>query len=409
MNLISGRSLSGRIITAGRGVKSAALIIDYPLMPNQFSMRVYNSSGQKIREISSEIQNNPLTSIEFELTANGCGDLKIITDKDNRLPAGYNQRIDISLFGDNQPWYSGYIQQVPQIGNTDDLAQYSGYGFFNQLDKVLVARTYSQQDIAAIVDHIMRTDVEPKTSIVYNSGKIYNVGYTAEKLAFDYVKAKEAIKTLAEFATDYVYGVDEYRQLFFKPLAIGINENSRFWVGHHVHDFKPEEDTDDIINFFYVKGGSLDDGGENIYKDANGNPVAFYDTASIDTFGRQEDILSIPTAIGKTDIERWAHSQLLLSKDAKRTAKVGNFAQEVAYRKIKPEGLARITTADGLTYDYPIKSVKYKIDSKGVQFSMQMGDYERRLDRYIAKLYRDAKNAEFAQSLNNKQLAGGTV
>lgn len=408
MNLMSGRSLSGRWIAAGRGVSAAALIIDYPLMANQFSMRIYDSSGQKIREITSDMQNSPVASIEFELTANGCGELKITTDRLNRLPGGYNQRVDISLFGDGQPWYSGYIQRVPQIGSIEELAQYSGYGFFNQLDKVLVSRTYTTTDIAQIVDHITRTDIEPKTSIIYNSGKIYAVGYIAEKLAFDYVKAKEAMKTLAEFATDYVYGVDEYRQLFFKPLTTEINENSRFWVGHHVHDFKPEEDVDDIINFFYVKGGSLDTDGENVYK-SGGVPVPFSDATSIATYGRCEDILSVPSAIGDADIERWAQSQLLISKDPKRTAKVAGFAPEIAYRKIKPEGLARITTATAETYDYPIKSVKYKIDSSGVQFTMQMGDYERRLDRYISKLYRDAKSAEFAQALNNKQLSGGTV
>jgi hypothetical protein len=407
MNLISGRSLYGRWIAAGRGVRAAALIIDYPLMPNQFSMRLYDSAGQKTKEISSDMQNSPLSSIEFEITANGCGELKITTDRNNRLPEGYNQRVDISLFGDGQPWYSGYIQRVPQVGSTEELAQYSGYGFFNQLDKVIVARTYENQDIAAIVDHITRTDIESKTDVLYNAGKIYSTGYTAEKLAFDYVKAKEAIKTLAEFATDYIYGVDEYRQLFFKPLTTGINENSRFWVGHHVHDFKPEEDVDDIINFFYVKGGKMT-GGENVYK-SGGVPVAFSDATSIATYGRREDILSVPSAIANADIERWAQSQLLISKDPKRTAKVSGFTPEIAYRKIKPEGLARITTAESLTYDYPIKSVKYKIDPNGVQFSMQMGDYERRLDRYIAQLYRNAKNAEFAQALNNKQLSGGTI
>ncbi|MPM74516.1 hypothetical protein SDC9_121504 [bioreactor metagenome] len=322
-------------------------------------------------------------------------------DKSADVNLSYNQRVDISLFGDQQPWYSGYIQVIPQSGSTEDTAVYKGYGFFNDLDKVLVNKTYETIEISAMVHDLMTTVIEPRSKIRYNTSKIYSTNYTAEKLRFEYQKAKDVVKTLSEFAIDYVYGVDAYRDLFFKPLNREINENSRFWVGYHVSKFVPEEDCGDIVNFFYAKAGELREDGTNIY------PTPFQDAESIAQYGIREDVLSIPSAVSDADVERWGYSELDKRKRPKKTCKIEGFNPDLIKRNIKPEGVARITVEDGSKYyDYPIKSVKYKVNSNGIQFSMQMGDYSPRLDQYIAKLYRDAKNAEFAQQLNNKQLSG---
>jgi hypothetical protein len=412
MNLLLGRHLLGRHILAGKA-GSAVVIIDYPsppLVDNTFVIDLYDAQGQRVAQIGSDILSSPICSLEFELVSTGCGAFKLTLDRQFNQEISYNQRMDIRLFGDRQPWYSGYVQKRPQPGSTDMTLEYSGYGFFQQLDRIVVNKTYENIEIASIVHDLMASMIEPETDIVYNASKIYSTGYTAEKLAFDYVKAKEAIKTLAEFATNYVYGVDEYRELYFKPLRTEINEDSRFWVGYHVLNFRPEEDTDDIINFFYVKGGKMGDTGSNIYTDGNGNPVAFKDEQSINTYGMRQDVLSIPSALGGADIVRWAQNELAKRKEPKRSAKVDKFIPDIVKRKIKPEGMARITTEDGRhSYEYPIKSVKYKIDSGGIQFSMQLGEYTNRLDKYIVKLYRDMKNAELAQQLNNQQLKGGTV
>jgi len=409
MNLLLGRSRLGRHILAGKINKAATVIVDYPQTDSGFVISFYDALGIRTGQISSEILTSPLASLEFEITSTGCGAFTLTLDKKNAISIAYNQRIDISLFGHAIPWYSGYVIKKPQLGNTDDLNVYSGFGFFNQLDDVIISKTYENEEISSIVNSMMTTDIESKTDVVYNSGKIYATDYTATKLAFDYIKAKESIKTLAEFATDYIYGVDEYRELFFKPINIEINENSRFWVSYHVQDFKPEEDTSTIVNFFYVKGGSLSGEGSNLYSDGSGNPIPFYNQQSIDEYGRKEDVLSVPSAMSDVDTQRWGNAELARKKIPQKSAKVDKFIKEIAQRNIRPEGLAQITTEDGLyTYQYPIKSVKYKLSSNGIQFSMQLGEYSNRLDKYIAKLYRDAKNAEFAQSLNNKQLSGVT-
>lgn len=406
MNLILGRSLLGRSSLAGTA-KTAALLINYPLLDSGFVINFYNSMGIRTAQISSDMLNNPIASFEFELITTGCGAFTLTMDKKHTVEIGYNQRVDISLFGDIKPWFSGYIQRIPQAGSTDDMAVYSGFGFFNQLDDLFVNETFEDIEISKIVDSVAKK-IELKSRIVYNKNKIYSTGYTATKLTFDFIKAKEAIKTLAEFAVNYLYGVDERRELFFKPANMEINEKSRFWVGHHVQQFVPEEDTSKIVNFFYVKGGELKEG-SNMYVGFDGLPVPFTDAQSVADYGLKEDVLSIPSAIGEADIERWGISELDRLKSPQRSAKVDKFSPDVIRRNIKPDGMAQIITGDGKIYQYPIKSVKYKLGKDGAQLSMQLGEYSNRLDKYIAKLFRDGKNAEFAQSLNNKQLSGGTV
>lgn len=76
---------------------------------------------------------------------------------------------------------------------------------------MLIFETYENQEIADIVRNICR-QVEAKTGIVYNDNKIYDVDYDIKKIVFDGVSAKEALEQLSEFATDFVYGVDEYRE-----------------------------------------------------------------------------------------------------------------------------------------------------------------------------------------------------
>lgn len=399
MNLLLGIDLLGKYILAGPRAKAAVYVVDYEQIDNHFTITFYDKNNIKMRVLTPDMQDCPVSSVEFEIVETGCGDMTLVLEKDTGFDLGlfYNQRVDIALFGDEQPWYSGYLQSLPKQGGTKTTDTYKAFGFFDRLDLVLVNESYQNKEIAEIVRHIMLNYVDGKVDVVYNGSQIYNVGYTAEGLKFEYRTAKECFKTLAEFATNYVYGVDAYRQFFFKPINFEINEKTRFWVGQHVQKFEPEEDINDVINFFYTKYGYQDSKGSNVY----GEP--FYDAESMGLYGRREALLSIPEAVTENDVMRWAGAELDKIKKPKQTGKAENFDPEIAKRKVTPDGMARIITADGrYTYDYPIKSTRYKIDgSKGLQFTMTLGDYEPRLDRYIAGIYRDMKNSEYLQQLNN--------
>lgn len=85
---------------------------------------------------------------------------------------------------------------------------------------------------------------ELKAGLNYSSNLLINTNYIASRIQFDGVTAKDALKQLSDFAIDYVYGVDEYRRLFFRPRNREVNEQARFWVGDHQGSFEPVDDAE---------------------------------------------------------------------------------------------------------------------------------------------------------------------
>ena len=126
------------------------------------------------------------------------------------------QRIDIHLFGDELPWYSGYIITRPVEGSTETEYKFTAHGYYNRLEKLVLFETYENMDPGAIVRDIA-IKAEKTHGTIYNASKIADAGYTITKLVFDGVTVKEALSDLADFAVNYVYGIDEYRSLYFMP------------------------------------------------------------------------------------------------------------------------------------------------------------------------------------------------
>lgn len=437
-NFRIGRYHLGRYGLAAPISDEGTITITYPLQDSGFLVIVYDPYGQKLAEFGDTIKNNPLQTIEFDHRSTGCGDLKLTF---SRLPSTaqitYNTRVDVHLYGDINPWYSGYIISVPMHGTTEKTFVYKGYGFYNQLDDIILNTEYENTELSDIVKNIMQNKVEPNTDIVYAESKIYSTGYPAKKLKFSYQTAKEAFTALTEYAGNYVCGVDEYRQLYFKEVVTSINEDSRFWVGWHVHTFKPEQSISDLKNYLYIKasstyvttlsaamtsssvnpsvvsaerisiGDTLKVEDEQLYvsgktgtnltvtRGYNSTTAAEHaigtlvnNTSLSSTTPRILAICSDETSIGiykkKEDI--LSIPSAMSEDDAQRwgdnkLAKLKDpvttaSVDNINLRKtlIKAEGKARITSKDGLkVYELPIVKVSYKISSAGMIYSMQLG------------------------------------
>ncbi|SMC63132.1 XkdQ/YqbQ family protein [Sporomusa malonica] len=395
MNFIFGKKLFGRYIFTGRvGAASGGTTkFSPPLVKDSYAVKIYNSDGSRIAEYGSEIQNNPIISLEFEIADTGCGALEIEFGSYQPI-ISYGTRIDIHLFNDVAPWYSGEIIEKPLLGSTQKTFKYSGHGYYNQVEYCLVNKTYENMDIADIVKDIVSRIIEPQKDVVYRSSKIISTEYIASKLKFTYVNCKDALEQLAEFAGDYVYGVDEYREFYFKPISDEINEQARFWVGKHISEFEPSETLDDVYNYIFVKSGSTDAEFSGPYQDAE----------SQKNYGVRQTVLTIPSAVNQADTDRWGQSQLNKSKAATKKADIKGLsvlyydsAGVLKARKITTDGKARIISEDGQNrYDFPITKVKYKISSKGIIPEIELGDHSKnRIDGWLLKLNRDIKNNEY--------------
>ena len=64
--------------------------------------------GRRFSEGGSEA--NALNEVTFEITSTGCGQCQMTFYRQpDNAQLDYMQRIDIHLYGDRKPWYSGYI------------------------------------------------------------------------------------------------------------------------------------------------------------------------------------------------------------------------------------------------------------------------------------------------------------
>lgn len=459
-NIISGRRRLGRYrLAAPIVIGGGGLVVTFPLQESGFAVLFYNSSGVKIAEYANNIKSNPLQSIEFDHRETGCGDIKLVF---GRMPSTseltYNSRVDVHLFGDSSPWYSGYIIQVPKAGTTDKTFTYKGHGFYGQMGNILINETYEDTEISAIARSIIRAYVEPNTDIVYSSSKIYSTGYTATMLKYSYVTPKEAVEDLVEYAGNFVAGVDELRRFYFKEMSSTINESCRFRVGKHIQDFKPEESIDDLRNYLYIKASSayVTSLTAAVTSAATSLPVvsttavAAGDIIKIDdeemyVNSRSSKKLNVTrgynsttaaahssgTLISNTSISSSTTRILATSSDAASIAAYGKRADildlpsamseddaqrwgdykldnlksptvtatannvDIRKKLIKADGMARVTCTDGTVYELAIVKVTYKYTSAGLVVNMQLGALPAdKIAQIICKLVRDQRTRE---------------
>ena len=376
--------------------------------PNVFHVIAYNADGTIAAVFGAGSEADYIKSIQFELTETGCGAFTIVFTK---LPEvtelTYMQRIDIHLYGDARPWYSGYVQSIPIKGTTETEFTVKGFGYYDALDNVIVFGEYLNRDAADIVKEFARL-AETRIGTEFNTNQIVSTQYRIERLVFDGVKLKDALKTLSDFAVDYVYGVNERRQLFFKPRDPDINEQARFWVGQHLDSYAPAWDASKIVNWARIKGGNIDDEGEQWL-------TTVEDAASQKEYGFRADVWTLPEAYDVADAKRWGESQMAQKKVPQKTAKLKGVRLEYPnadgsfnVRKLSTEGQAIVNTLDGTAETYPITKLKYNISSSdGIKCEMELGKKLSTVDRYFAELDRSAKATEALSGAAIKQLKGG--
>ena len=235
-NFIFGRGIFGWWIFAGptgEGAVNSDRGKVHEYYPGQFVVYAYKKDGTRTAIFGGESEANALNEVTFEITSTGCGQCQLTFYRQpSNTQLDYMQRIDIHLYGDQNPYKAGTSSAGPLKDNGDQVRVQKGYGFYNRLENVMLWKTYENMDVGDIVRDIARQVEQQTLQVVYNDSKIQRVGYSPTKLVFDGVTVKEALSTLADFAVDYVYGVDEYRCLYFRRRETSVNEQARLTVGN---------------------------------------------------------------------------------------------------------------------------------------------------------------------------------
>lgn len=406
MSFIFGQWEFGKYIFAGLTPTVSSKAEDIIYTDGLVSVEIFSDKGIKTDAFATGIEGNPLSQIQFELVSTGCGTctltFKILPRVSNLT---YGSRIDIYLFGDYRPWWSGYVLTLPDQGGTQEEFKVTAHGYYNALKNVYIFGVYENIEVSEIVKDILLT-VESRTGVKYNPSKVYAVEYKIAKIVFDGVSAQECLKQLSEFAYDFVYGVDERQDLFFKQRVTSINEEARFFVGQHIDGFEPTINVDKLVNWARIKGGNLDNKGESWL-------AIVEDTNSQQLYGRREAIWTLPTAYSSDDVSRWGQSELAKYKEPIQSAKVKNVS--IVYpkpdrfwvRKLSTDGKAAIYNLDGELREYPISKIKYTINAdNGIKCDLELGEPPFVLEKYLFEIERNSRSNELLQQASNKQLGG---
>lgn len=411
MNFVYGQGIYGRSIFAGKlngGSSDSERGKVLEFYPGQYTVIAYAKDGTKTAIFGSGSEGNAISQLKFEITNTGCGQCQLTFKKlPDNTDLDYMQRIDIHLFGDTHPWYSGYILTRPIEGTTDIEYKFTGYGYYNKLDYILLFKTYENVDVGEIARDIAR-QAEKAQGLVYNATKIPDVGYKPAKIVFDGVTAAKALETLTDFALDYVYGVDEYRSIYFKPRDSKINEQARLTVGRHIGSYSPSWDASKVVNWARIKGGNINNEGEAWL-------CTVQNTASQQQYGLRQEIWDLPSAYEAADAQRWGQNQIEQYKEPIKSAKVKNVKLEYPYpdgtfnvRHMSTDGQAEIRRLDGATETYPITKISYTISgAEGIKADLELGEPIFAVDKYLLGIERKAADLEQAQQSAIKQLKGG--
>ncbi len=377
------------------GWDSNYLSPEYPLTGTGYKIIFYDRGGSKIGEITDEIQKPVLLNGSFDLLTTGCGMFRLELSE---LPSAlsvldYNYRVDIHLFNDSSPWYSGYIIKIPQDGTTVRTYTLSGYGYFNQLNDIVIKEDYALEYVDDIVKNLMTTYVEDKTDIIYRESKIKPALYEIQSVSWERIEAKEIFKQLSEYMNGYEFGVDATREFFFRPKSVTVEDEAQLFVGKNLDKFIPTADISSIKNKLYIYGGEV-----------SGTPPTNYlvtveDVSSQSAYGLKEAKMSIPSSLDVDDAEQWGDYKLAELKDPIQRATVSGI--DIFQSKIEAKGKARVTSVNGLyEYTLPIVKVNYKFSKNGIQAKVQLGE----LETDFTRLQIDLKQRMYVQEQLSDQI-----
>lgn len=334
-----------------------------------FKIIFFDLLDNKLYELGSDVKHGRVSEAAFELMDFGCGTFSFTLDDTPPFEISYRTRADIHLYFDEATWFTGFIQTLPRPGQKKPL-DYSGFGFFSQLDWVTVSKDYATQDVAEIVRDIVSTMIAPNTQIIYNAAKVQTTGYTVDSIDFYLIFAKDAIQQLADIAQGFEFGVDNTREFYFRPIDTDLRYH--FWAGKQFQNLQIEENPFSVRNRLFIKVGLIQGAGFGYIKDGSNCIGYVEDAASIAAYGLREGIITAPDIMDVDDAWRWGAEILADTKDPIVKAKIKNVLFDKEKTKIDSTGKVRVTGFEGTEYELKIEKVNYAISSRGILGQMNL-------------------------------------
>lgn len=330
-----------------------------------FKVVFYDASDEKVGELGSDAFSHLVGRVDFELLESGCGPVSIELVDRPPFDISYRTRVDVFPYFSSDPWYTGFIYDLPRKSSKSTGLRYQGYGYFDQLDWVLVSGAWTERRASSIIADIVERQVAPKTAIKLNPVKITESTKSVASYNADRITAKEAIRKLAEFEPSFIWGVDNYREFFF--LLRSSQLVGKLWVGKHCEDLEIEENASDIANRLYIKAGVIVSGTNYV--------AVVEDSESIFKYGIREATISAPEVQTVDDALAWGQAELAKRKGKKVTGLAKNVFLEDMH-PIEAGGRLAVVDETGREREMRIVSVEYSISPGGILANIKLESYE---------------------------------
>ena len=364
------------------------------------TLRFYDTQDILQAVVSSNAQYCPILALKWDDLDSGSGsfDLELATD----LGLARGWRLDIHLWNNQAPAYSGFIQQKPTAGSTDRTFKYGGYGGLALLDRVFVTATYPAQPVSSIANQLARL-AEQRVRIQVFDSQIASSSYsTLGDLKFLRTPVKQALEQCAQLAGGYEWGIDANRRFFFRPAPTETDWHG--WVGKHLETFVPEEDSSKIANRIYIKGGKVrgDLAADHPLYKTNWLEDVIEDTDSQALYGVCEDDFSAPATLNLIDALRAADQELKRRAYPRAYARVDGL--EFAGTPLSTSGKARIVGQSGQQLILPKKRLRYRLAKGGVTVDADFGDIDFSASNTVANLVANAAAEALSRQNSQRQL-----
>ena len=289
----------------------------------------YSRQGKRVGEASTEQGDVRLLGLSFTLTEAGCGNASFSLGAALPFVVELGFTVDIHLFQDTTPWYSGVLMSIPQgsVSSGDSTFDFEVFGFTQLFEKCVLradataVTTFQFTDVSSIAARLATDFLAPRFGIGVDPNKIESARYIAYSLAFELATSKNAFDSLASITQDFIYGVDATRDFFFRTRDGNYRSSQAARQAYNAKQVTLERDLDSVVNRLYVKDVHVT-GQRQGSEDSESFTLVADNPDSQLLYGLCERVVTAPTIGSEEDVRRMMAYQLLRYADPEEKATV---------------------------------------------------------------------------------------
>jgi len=220
--------------------------------------------------ITSDAAFSPLRSLDFDVTIKGSGKLQFTLAYPPDFPVYHMQGLQVFLMGESEPYWSGFLCQVPGSMRSDGSWKYRALGWSTALAWPIISQFWALSGLntrTMISCGICNFACGLTSPLLFDPDLLTLAQVPTSSHPSITPKAMPGPELWETFeqimGSGWVLGVDNDRRVTFGPLDNTMRQDNILVIGRDIIDWEPETDSSRLWNFGVVRGGPLNDSTEN--------------------------------------------------------------------------------------------------------------------------------------------------